>query len=160
MAETALFRDLLSFSPFSQNSLRQVPVRPALRARHETQTHGKILAFQPCSLSTFATMGRTLLGRDAMPKTVQQGKVQASLQNFFRPKAPPIFKSVVAAAPAALAEPEPVADLMLADCRGQWLLNLSADNDSTVIVESAAPSAIILTCFTCSSATCAMETLG
>ena len=77
-------------------------------------------------------MGRTLLGQDAMPKTVQKGKVQASLQNFFRPKAPPIFKSVVAAAPAALAEPEPVADPLLADC--QWLLNLSADNDNTVVV--------------------------
>ena len=83
-----------------------------------------------------ATMVKKNSGRHVWPKTVQQGKLQGTLYNFFRPKAPPIFDTsepeAAAPAPAALVELEPELDPMLANA--QWLLNLGGHVlDETVI---------------------------
>ena len=59
----------------------------------------------------------------------QAGRVQLNLQLFFRPKAPAVFDAPVAAAPAALVEPEPhnedVSDKNVAN----WLLSLAGQEE-------------------------------
>ena len=135
--------DLMLIRENAFNFPRRVffPLRRHPLSRSSSPSRNTERWINPCiptvlPVHTLATMGKSY-GRDALPKTVALGKQQATLQNFFRPKAPPIFRTPEPVAPpaAALVHPEPEVDPMVADA--QWLLNLGGNlpDDSVVMVE-------------------------
>ena len=120
--------DAFNFPRWAFFSLRRHPL-----SRSSSPSRNTKRWINPCipamlPVDTLATMGKSY-GRDALPKTVALVKQQATLQNFFRPKAPPIFRTPepVAPAAAALVDPEPEVDpAIILTCLQSYLHALHA----------------------------------